>query len=46
LQTARARLHLARRSEFFVLGFVGILPAKIKDEAFGIKTVEIRALIV
>ena len=34
LQTARASLHLARQSKFFVLGFLGTLPAKTKDEAF------------
>jgi hypothetical protein len=34
LQTARASLHLARKSALFVLGFLGTLPAKTKDEAF------------
>jgi hypothetical protein len=46
LQSARAGLHLARQSEFFVLGFVGTLPAKARWSFFGIKTVETRALIV
>jgi hypothetical protein len=45
-QIARARLPLAKQNEFFVLGFVGTVPAKIKTEFFGIKTTGIRVLVV